>query len=296
MDTVFAFPTANFIARELGYGRLAGWRRDDPAHPFLGGWAECASAVRARFAPEEHYRQRLAELLDEVRRAGFDAVELWSGHLDPRWATDRQVETAHELLTARGIQVVGFHAHLGDSTDAAVRACRIAAALGTGLLTGGGGPVLHSDRDAAVSILADHGIRLAIENHPEHATPADLLAEVGDGADGVIGVNLDTGWWGTHGYDAVAAVDELAPHLMHVQLKDVTAAGAHDPCRLGEGCVPVAECLRALRGHGYAGAFSVEYLSAAADPAEVCGAERARLMHDGLSSRRAADSARQYGS
>ncbi|MEV7117000.1 hypothetical protein [Kitasatospora griseola] len=82
-----AFATSNFIARERGYSPAGGWRQDDPEHPFLGGWAECAEAVRAAFAPVETYRARFGALLAEVREAGFEAVELWSGHgRSARWA------------------------------------------------------------------------------------------------------------------------------------------------------------------------------------------------------------------
>ncbi|MEV7908419.1 sugar phosphate isomerase/epimerase family protein [Streptomyces anulatus] len=280
MRSQIALATSSFVARELNGSPPGGWRRDDPAHPFLGGWAERAQAVLAWFAPEETYRERLDSLLGEVEAMGFGAVELWSGHLNPAWATDRQLSIARELLDRRGMRVVAFHGYLGQDTASAVRACQIAQALGTGLLSGGGGPLLDDDRATATAVLAEHGVRLAIENHPEHATPQALLAEVGDGADGLIGVNLDTGWWGTHGYDPVKAVAELADHLLHVQVKDVTEPGGHDPCRLGEGCVPVRDCLQALRGHGYAGAYALEHLpahSTAAGLTATCRADRRDL-------------------
>jgi len=272
-----AFPTSNFIARELGYGLSGGWRRDDPIHRFLGGWVECAAAVRARFAPEDTYRQRLDEMLGEIQDAGFDTIEMWSGHLNPQWATHRQVAVARELLDARAMRVVGFHGSLGDSVESAVRACQIAAALGADLLTGGGGPFLAARRATAVHVLGDNGIRLAIPNHADHPSPQHLLAEVGDGGGGLIGVNLDTGWWGTHGYDPVQAIDELASHLLHVQIKDVVAKNGHDPCRLDEGCVPITDCLRALQRHHYAGAYSLAYLAADTDPVEICRRDRDQL-------------------
>ncbi|MGW4380155.1 sugar phosphate isomerase/epimerase family protein [Kitasatospora sp. NPDC004531] len=280
MELQLAFPTANFIARERGYAQLGGWRQDDPAHPFLGGWAECAQAVRAAFAPAETYRERLGALLGEVRDAGFEAVELWSGHLDPHWATDQHLEAARELLAEHGLRAVGFHGYLGATRDTALRACRITAALGAGLLTGGGGRYLDAHRADAIAMLRDHGIRLAIENHPEHATPAQLLADVGESADGTIGVNLDTGWWATHRQDPAEAITALAGHLLHVQLKDIAAPGTHHPAPLGTGCVPVRDCLRALAAADYAGAYSLEHLTADTSPVAACR-DAAALLKSG---------------
>lgn len=187
MRRPIAFPTSNFIARELGYGLAGKWRRDDPGKPYLGGWAECAAAVRDHFAPQDSYERRLDELLGEVQGAGFDAVEIWSGHPNPQWATDRQVTIARELLRVRGTQAVGFHGYLADSLESASRACEITARPGATPLTGGGGPFLDTNRATTVAVLRDYDVRLAIENHPEHATPPDLLAKVGDGAGGRIG-------------------------------------------------------------------------------------------------------------
>jgi len=40
-------------------------------------------------------------------------------------------------------------------------------------------------------------------------TAAEMLAKIGDGEDGAVGTAVDTGWWGTHGYDAAQAIREL---------------------------------------------------------------------------------------
>ncbi|WP_283137515.1 sugar phosphate isomerase/epimerase family protein [Rhizohabitans arisaemae] len=263
---MYAFVTANFIGRELGYS-LPGWRVDDPVHPFLGGWDTCAAAVREAFSPEETYRERLGALLGPVRAAGFETIEFWSGHLNPLWATDRQIGVAREVVDGLGLRVVGFSGYIGASREYAERTCRIAAALGTPLLTGGGGAFFREERAAALGLLDRYGLRLAIENHPEHPTPEVLLAEVGGDAE-LVGVNLDTGWWATHGYDGVKAVGELGDRLFHVQLKDVAAVGTHHPTPFGTGVVPVQEVLDAL--DGYSGAISLEYLAADTDPIPPC--------------------------
>ena len=75
----------------------------------------------------------------------------------------------------------------------------------------------------------------------------------------MIGFCVDTGWFGTHNYDAVAALRVLAPRLFHVHLKDVLAPGAHDTCRYGRGCVPIEACVRTLVDLGYTGGISIEH-------------------------------------
>jgi sugar phosphate isomerase/epimerase len=89
---------------------------------------------------------------------------------------------------------------------------------------------------------------------------------------------VDTGWWGTHGFDAADAIEELGDHVLHVHLKDVLAEGEpHETCRWGEGVVPVEECVRALQRIGYAGAIAVEHEPEDHDPSEKCRSMRVQL-------------------
>jgi sugar phosphate isomerase/epimerase len=99
-----------------------------------------------------------------------------------------------------------------------------------------------------------------------------MLAKIGDGGDGTIGTAVDTGWYGTHGFDAARAIEELGEYVFHVHLKDVLAPGAHDTCRYGQGCVPIEACVRVLKAQGYAGYFSVEHEPEQFDPSEDCRA------------------------
>jgi L-ribulose-5-phosphate 3-epimerase len=82
---------------------------------------------------------------------------------------------------------------------------------------------------------------------------------VGDGGDGRIGVCIDTGWFGTQGYDAARAIVELKDVLVHVHMKDVLAAGAHDNFAFGKGVVPIEACVRVLQHISYQGGISVEH-------------------------------------
>jgi sugar phosphate isomerase/epimerase len=255
--------TANFVARELGY-RMP------------GGWGQGDHATRERFRPEDTFRGRFAALLDEVVALGFDAIDLWNAHLDPGWATDAHITEARDALSDRGLRVASLAGGLGNSRERLEATCRVAVALGAGVL-GGQTSLLADDRTFLVRTLERHGLVFGIENHPER-TPAEMLAQIGDTGGGTIGTTVDTGWYGTQGYDAARAIDELVPHVVDVHLKDVRAVGMpHETCRYGQGVVPVRRCVEALRRSGYAGPISVEHEPENFDPSEDVRTNREML-------------------
>jgi sugar phosphate isomerase/epimerase len=255
--------TANFVARELGY-RMP------------GGWGQGDHATREWFRPEATFRVRFEALLDEVVGLGFGAIDLWNAHLDPGWATETHIADAQDALRARGLRVASLAGGLGDTRERLEATCRVAVALGAGVL-GGGTPLLADDRTFLVRTLERHGLVFGIENHPER-TPGEMLAQIGDTGGGRIGTTVDTGWYGTQGYDAARAIDELAPHVVSVHLKDVRHARMpHETCRYGQGVVPLRRCVKALRRSRYTGTISVEHEPQNFDPSADVRANREML-------------------
>ena len=125
-------------------------------------------------------------------------------------------------------------------------------------------------------MLREHGVTLAIENHPER-TPDEVLAKI-EAGDGTMAATVDTGWWGTQGYDPVRAIEELGGHVAHVHLKDVLRRGEpHDTCAWGDGVVDIEACVRALARLGYRGALAVEHEPMDRDPTEEIRAMRRQL-------------------
>ena len=94
-------------------------------------------------------------------------------------------------------------------------------------------------------VLREHGVVLAIENHPEQ-TPAEVLAKIEAGRE-TMRATVDTGWWATQGYDSARAIQELSSHVVHVHLKDVLHEGEPHETRWGE-VVDIEACLRTLPG------------------------------------------------
>ena len=248
--TPVTFITANFIARQSGY-RIADWGSGE-------------ADVRAWFSPLETYPERFGAMLDEIQALGFDRIDLWTGHLDFSWATDVHARAASVALAERGMSIVTYAGWFGSTRDELERTCQLANLLGIRIL-GGGTSLLTKDRAGLLEALQRHDLRFGLENHPE-PTPAAVLDRIGDDAERM-GATVDTGWFGTQGYDAAQAIRELAPRLLHVHLKDVTHAGIpYETCGYGQGVVPLRACVEALGDIDYRGAIAVEHEPEDHDP------------------------------
>ena len=256
MTNTIAFTTANYVARETGYA--------------MHGWGHGDRMTNEAFAPVETYAERFDALLRDVRALGFDTIDLWGAHLGADWATDAHVEAATEALARHGLAVATYATWVGPSN--VERACELTRALGTTLIGAG----FSGEPEQLAPVLERHGVTLAIENHPEK-TPQDVLSKIERGG-GTMGATVDTGWWGTRGYDAARAIEELGGHVLHVHLKDVLALDEpHETCRWGEGIVPVEACVDALRRIGYEGAITVEHEPETFDPSDDVHAMREQL-------------------
>ena len=260
---IISFMSANYVAREVGFHMTEGWGQGD-------------RTTNEAFAPLDTFPQRFGDLLGTVRSMGFEAVDIWTAHLNPAWASDAHIAAARDLLRRHDLAVASLAGGFGKTSKELERSCRLAVALGTQIL-GGSSPFLHQSRSQAVALLEQYDLKLGIENHPEVATPEAMLAAIGDGGKGRVGTAVDTGWYGTVGRDAAGAILQLRQHVFHVHLKDVRAAGSHDTCRYGEGVVPIEGCVRALQEIGYAGAISVEHEPETFDPTADCEANLAML-------------------
>ena len=261
MNTI-SFMSANFLAKESGY-RLT------------GGWMEGDRATNARFAPLENFEILFAELLRQVCGMGFQALDLWTAHLNPAWATPEHIAIARRLLSQYQIQVVSLAGSFGETRDEFLAACRLAAALEVPLL-GGSTPLLFHDRQFVIGALRQDNLKLGYENHPER-NGREVLSKIGDEGADCIGATVDTGCFGAEGYDAAAAIGELAGRIQHVHLRDVIGVGQEESCRLGAGVVPIQACLGVLRDLDYRGPLSIEHEPETFDPTPDCVASLAQV-------------------
>jgi L-ribulose-5-phosphate 3-epimerase len=253
---VIAFMTANYVARETGWA--------------MHGWGHGDRATNEHFAPLDTYEERLVELMAQIEALGFDAIDVWGAHLGTDWATDEHLRIFNAVRESHGLSVATYATWVGPSNIE--RACELARGLGVEVIGGG----MSGDPAGLAPVLRGHGVRLAIENHPER-TPAEVLAKI-EGGDGTMGATVDTGWWATQGYDPPRAIEELGPHVLHVHLKDVLAVGEpHDTTAWGGGIVDIESCVRALERIGYRGAYVVEHEPEDHDPSDECRTMREQL-------------------
>ncbi len=250
MNTI-SFMSANFVARQVGYNMTEGWGQGD-------------TATNDYFRPLETFADRFEVMLAEVQAMGFTVIDIWLAHLHPNWATLDHIQIARDLLAKHGLTVSSLAGGFGTTPEQFEATCDLAVALNTKIL-GGNTALLQTNRDLVISLLQKYDLKLGIENHPEK-TPEELLEKIGHGGQDTIGAAIDTGWFGTQGYDAARAIEILMPHLFHVHLKDVLAVGAHDTCRYGQGIVPLEHCVQTLKQLGYSGGISIEHEPDHADP------------------------------
>lgn len=262
MKTPVSFMSANFVARQLDYNMTEGWMQGD-------------EATQAWFRPLDTYRERFDTMLREVVAMGFTAIDIWGAHLHWSWATDEHVAAAKELLATHGLRPMTYAGSPGHTLDDTRRAAEICGALGIKGFAGGS-PLLKEDRAALVALLDEYDLVLGIENHPEK-NPGEVLERMGRPETPRIRAAIDTGWFGTQGYDAAKAIRELKDVLWAVHLKDVKAAGAHETCRFGEGVVDIEACVVALKEIGFDGPLCVEHEPEHHDPTADCIACRTML-------------------
>lgn len=250
----WAFMTANYVGQALGYANNTDWMANHYA------------TVEAFHGPQ--FGQRFAEMLDAITAAGFDAIELWVAHLDPQRATPAMIATATQLMRERGVKLVSYTAGFGDpglSRAEATQIYEVGKALGAPVFAQG----FHPANGPLVAELGKrYSIRMGLENHPQK-TAQEVIDLVSPFAPWVGSAN-DTGWFATQGYDAVRATYELRDYLVHMHLKDITAAGAHTTCALGEGVIDIRGILKALKDIGYTGAVTIEHEPFDHDPTEEC--------------------------
>ncbi|MFF5506060.1 M20/M25/M40 family metallo-hydrolase [Streptomyces roseolus] len=221
-----------------------------------------------------------------ARELGWSSLELRS--LDGTALADlpaRAVREAAARLHAAGLGVVCLDSRIGNwarpvtgpfsaDLDELDRLAEHGRVLGCRSLrvmswTDGG---LPEEEWAAAAIdrmrrLARRAERLGVELLHENCagwagSDADrtlrLLAEVDSPA---LRVLFDIGNGVPYGYDGLALLERLLPHVAHVHVKDALPGdrpGEAVYTLPGEGVARVADCVRLLEEHGYRGAYSLE--------------------------------------
>ena len=251
MPTV-SFITANYVARALDYKGPHDWMPNN-------------DATVAQASPEN-----FLAVIQDIVAAGFENVDIWTAHC--HWLHhDREdyLEQVKGFCSQFDLTITSYAGGVQAADAKDVEApFRFMKQLGATLFAGGIHGIPAPQLAPMVNeICHRYGSRWAFENHPEK-TIDEIFAKIDGGKHDRVGVALDTGWCGTQGLDALEAVKRLheAGKLFIVHLKDVTEAGKHDTCAIGEGIVPCEQIVRYLVQSGWQGDIAIEHEPYDRDP------------------------------
>lgn len=208
-----------------------------------------------------HLDVSAADLARYVMREGFDGLEIWLPHaraMAEEWAALSARPHVPMLAGYLPVGLPGFDAAEAEALCILTRqwgAGRLrlfAGNLGSAEATPERRDAILRDLRKTAQFAALHGLRVAIETHPD--TLADAFAEtlglLEDLDHPAIGVNFDVLHVWESGADPLAAHAKLAPHILHYHLKNVTArdcltvfnsGNVHDPAGSRQGMCPLFE-------------------------------------------------------
>lgn len=231
------------------------------------------------------FRWSLEEDAARYSAAGITALGVWRHKLSDCGAAEaRALLDRHGLKVSHLFWAGGFTGNDGrsyrESIEDAADAIRAAAVLDCPVLSVFSGPRAGHTHNHARRLVqgalaelapmaAESGVTLAVEPmHPGCAAQWTFLNSLDDALgllDGVARPNvklvLDTYHLGFEG-GLAERIAQAAPRIALVQLGDGRRPpeGEQNRCRLGEGVVPLAEIVAALRSAGYDGFYDVELL------------------------------------
>lgn len=247
--------------------------------------------------------------LEAAAKAGFDAVEIWSGKLDT-YLENHDITELKFILQAYGLRVasicpyslIGFsdnQEHLRIIERAAEIAAEISCPL---LIVCADTPPQFMDLDDAYDTIAaaarsyaerafDHGVKIAIEplgRHPLIPGPNEAIEIIKRARHAGLGLILDTFHYYKSDikFDAISAIPTELLQIVHVNdCENRPLEDLNDQHRvyMGAGVIPLKEMLDLLRKKGYKKALSVEIFRASyweKDPLEI--SITAKAAYDGM--------------
>lgn len=211
------------------------------------------------WGPEAN-RQRLPEVLADVKAAGYDGIEIGAQHLDIT-----QPAPFRQLLADHGLAVAGIHVGgeiwnpqaVRDALARLEQTMAFAAAAGAPHLCFSGalkqGKTAEELAHTAANLnrigelAAGHGLRLAYHNHyweiEQDCRELRFLRDHTEAAN--VSFLLDVAWVQRGGGDPVAVAREFLPRIAYFHLKDTRGT---EWLELGEGDVDLRGVIEVMAG------------------------------------------------
>ena len=235
-----------------------------------------------------------AEYLRFAAESGYSYVELMSGDVWPdhtfKGDAGEMREAAQRVrkeVEAHGLQVSAFGAgndfvQLEESAvqyevERMRKICELTRVLGDEAVvrTEGGAPkdevpqakwwdAMSDCFSRCTPFLDELQVGLAVDNHGYITNEGDpFIAMLKKIDHPFVGANLDTmnfRWWGNSVEDCNRFYEELAPHALHVHMKDgFHSREEYSGQALGEGEINLQHALKCLKDAGYQGVYTAEY-------------------------------------
>jgi sugar phosphate isomerase/epimerase len=252
-------------------------------------------------------RMDVAKFMAEAKRLGYGAVELLS-----LWTnTPDQVKDARRQADDLGLKICAYDVSnnfcvTGTDFDAQVaevkKGIERAAQLGASIVrVFSGNQTKGLTFEAARGMIVEGfyrvapdaeraGVTMALENHGRLAATSEqvirIIKAVGSPA---FKSTFDTGNFMIGDDDPVVAARNLAQHVAHVHVKDLSWDNVHGeppqvyisnagkklrPETIGEGQIDLAKIFRVLKKAGYTGYYSLEYEGLDPEPGGVAQSTR----------------------
>src|SRR5690606_8294729 len=77
------------------------------------GWSQGDEATSRHFRPPATFRERFEAVVRDVAALGFRAMDVWTAHLSPRWATPEHLVAARDVLDHHGLSVPSIAGSFG---------------------------------------------------------------------------------------------------------------------------------------------------------------------------------------
>lgn len=229
------------------------------------------------------------EFLTWAKQTGFDCVELtWKDICDDPFDPEgeKKAVALRERMAKLGLEISAVSSgndfnvlepgEVKAQVERMEKICRLAKAAGTNTIrTEGGRPkdecppekwveAISGCLKGCLPFVEELDMYLAVDNHGlitnEDGIQMAVFKEVGSPR---VGANVDFmnyRWFG-HDVDTVLRlVQDVAPHALHTHCKD--GFGSRQDYKgqaLGDGEIPLAACVKALKDAGYKGAWCAEY-------------------------------------
>jgi inosose dehydratase len=201
-----------------------------------------------------------------MKRVGVSNLSIKDFYL-PLDSTPDTIHAVNGKLQEAGIHIYAAGVIYMKTAAEVDRAFDYARVLGVGLIIGVPNPELLSYTEQKVKA---SGIRVAIHNHgPEdklYPSPVDVYEHI-KGLDERIGLCLDIGHAARAGADIVKVVNDYAPRIFDLHIKDLKEISPKaQPIELGRGVLDIPGLLTALIKNRYAGVCSIEHEMDMNDP------------------------------